>query len=81
MYTLSLTNVFWSENDIDTRYFSGVSDQRQYFLNLTQGIEQPLRKVPINNNINMTVVYFDETGRSITEILGTNYAVLREYEN
>ena len=81
MYTLSLTNVFWSENDIDTRYFSGVSDQRQYFLNLTQGIEHPLRKVPINNNINMTVVYFDETGRSITEILWTNYAVLREYEN
>ena len=81
MYTLSLTNVFWSENDIDTRYFSGVNDQRQYFLNLTQGIEQTLRKVPINNNINMTVVYFDETGRSITEILGTNYAVLREYEN
>lgn len=81
MYTLSLINVFWSENDIDTRFFSGVNDQRQYFLNLTQGIEQPLRKVPINNNINMTVVYFDETGRSITEILGTNYAVLREYEN
>ena len=73
-------NVFWSENDINTRYFESVSDQEAYFDELTRGNFSDLVNFNMGNNIDTAVVYKDKSDRSVSELLSCNYAVVQELD-
>lgn len=75
-YKFALCNVFWSENDINTRHFENITQQNEYFDNLTRGVFTPLSNFNMGDNIETTIVYRDDTGRDINELIRCNYLVL-----
>lgn len=78
-YKLTLVNVFWTENGIDTRYFKSVDEQRQYFDILTEGVEAPFVNFKMGDNIVTRVTYKDNSSRSIEELLRCNYCVVQKF--
>lgn len=77
-YKFALCNVFWSENDINTRHFESITQQNEYFDNLTRGVFTPLSNFNMGDNIETTIVYRDDTGRDINELIRCNYFVLHK---
>ena len=77
-YKFALCNVFWSENDINTRHFESITQQNEYFDNLTRGVFTPLSNFNMGDNIETTIVYRDNTGRDINELIRCNYLVLHK---
>lgn len=77
-YKFALCNVFWSENDINTRHFESITQQNEYFDNLTRGVFTPLSNFNMGDNIETTIVYRDDTGRDINELIRCNYLVLHK---
>lgn len=79
-YRIALCNVFWTEEDINTRFFSSVAEQNTYFDNLTGGKFSPLLNFNMGNNINTAVTYRDDSNRSVEELVACNYAVVQKYD-
>lgn len=79
-FRIALVNVFWSENDINTRYFESVSDQSAYFDELTRGNFSFLVNFNMGNNIETSVIYRDTSNRPVSELVASNYAVVQEVE-
>ena len=75
-YKIALINVFWSEDDQNTRYFDSLNEQEIYFDNKASGHTSPLVNYNMGNNINTTVVYKDTTTRRPEEIIKSNYAIV-----
>lgn len=80
-YQIALCNVFWDEQNIDTRYFGSVEEQTQYFETLTEGLYSPFRNVKWGNGVELSLVYTENTGRSIQEVLHCNYAIIKELDD
>lgn len=80
-YKIALINVWWSENDINTRFFESTTAQKSYFDTLTAGKYSPAVNFEIGDNINTTAVVRDESGRSIYELCHCNYAVVQEFND
>ena len=80
-YRNALINVFWCENDINTRYFNNIEEQELYFNNLVRGQFSPLSNFNMGNNVETSIIYKDQTGRSIEELLRCNYLVLEKYDD
>lgn len=80
-YEIALINVFWEEEDIDTRFFESVEEQTNYFLMKASGKFSPLSNFPVNNNIDTKIVYKDKNGRDIRELVASNYAVVKRYSD
>lgn len=79
-YSIALINVFWSENDINTRYFDTIEDQSAYFENLAGGFYTPLLNFNMGNNVETSIVYRDASPRSVSELLSCNYAIINEHD-
>lgn len=79
-FRIALVNVFWSENDINTRYFESVSDQETYFEELTRGKFSNLVNFNMGDNIETTIVYLDTSTRDVSELVSSNYAVVQELD-
>lgn len=79
-YKIALCNVFWSEDGIDTRYFSTISDQNSYFDTLTSGLFSPLVNFEMGNNIQTSIVYTDKSLRDGSTLCKCNYAVVLKTE-
>lgn len=75
-YKIALVNVFWSENENNTRYFINRNEQNIYFDNLASGKTSPLVNYNMGNNIETTIVYKDTTSRRVDEIVKSNYAIV-----
>ena len=52
-YQISLCNVWWNKNDINTRYFDDTNSQITYFENLTSGEYSPLVNFNMSDFINV----------------------------
>ena len=77
-YRIALCSVFWSENDINNRYFDSVESQTTYFNVLTEGKFSPLVNFNMGNSIQTKICYKDTSNRSIEELLACNYAVVEK---
>lgn len=75
-YKIALVNVFWSENENNTRYFINKNEQNSYFDSLASGKTSPLVNYNMGNNIVTTVVYKDTTSRRVDEVVKSNYAIV-----
>ena len=75
-YKIALVNVFWSENENNTRYFINKNEQNSYFDNLASGKTSPLVNYNMRNNIVTTIIYKDTTNRRVDEIVKSNYAIV-----
>ena len=76
-YKIALINVFWSKNDINTRYFETIAEQKTYFDNLIEGKGfSPLSNFNMNDNTETIVTFTDESGRDAETLCKTNYAVV-----
>lgn len=80
-YSISLINVWFAGNGIDTRYFDSVTAQRAYFAPLCQPVEQKNINFNMGDNVNTVINYTDTSDRPIEEIVGSNYAVVRRYSD
>lgn len=80
-YRIALCNVFWSEQDINARFFSSVEEQNTYFDSLTAGKFSSLLNFNMGNNIDTSVTYRDNSGRSVEELVACNYAVIEKYND
>lgn len=80
-YQIALINVWWSEEGIDTRYHNSLIEQRDYFSAKTSGLFSPLVNFLQNNAIETTVPYRDTSGRTPTELLKCNYAVIQQLDD
>lgn len=78
-YKLTLVNVFWTENGIDTRFFKTVNEQRQYFDILTEGVQAPFVNFQMGDNITTRVTYKDNSARSVEELMRCNYCVVQKF--
>lgn len=79
-YRIALCNVFWTEEDINTRFFSSVAEQNTYFDSLTAGKFSSLLNFNMGNNINTAITYRDDSNRSVEELVACNYAVVQKYD-
>lgn len=79
-YRIALCNVFWSEDDINTRFFSSIKEQNTYFDNLTAGKFSSLSNFNMGNNISTAITYRDDSNRSVEELVACNYAVVQKYD-
>lgn len=79
-YRIALCNVFWTEEDINTRFFSSVAQQSTYFDSLTAGKFSSLSNFNMGNNINTAITYRDDSNRSVEELVACNYAVVQKYD-
>lgn len=80
-YQIALCNVWWSKEGIDTRYHNSVSEQRDYFSTITSGLYSPLVNFIQNNAVETTVPYRDTSGRTPSELLKCNYAVIQQLDD
>lgn len=80
-YQIALVSVFWSQDDIDTRFFDSVETQNTYFDQLTNGKFSPLVNFNMGNNIETSVIYKDTTTRPVQELVGCNYAVIKTFND
>lgn len=78
-YKLTLVNVWWTENGIDTRFFNSVSEQKTYFDILAEGVSTPFVNFQMENNINTRVTYKENSNRSVEELLRTNYCIVQKF--
>lgn len=76
-YQIGLCNVWWSKDDIDTRFFSDRDEQKTYFENKIDGRWSTPVNFTMRNNINPTITYTDETGQTIYNVLRNNYCVIK----
>lgn len=74
-YKVALTNVWWNRGGQDTRLFSTISEQQTYFTNLGLYYNE-LNNFNINDNITTTIIFRDKSGRSISDLLKCNYAIV-----
>ena len=72
--------MFWTEEDINTRFFSSVAEQNTYFDSLTAGKFSSLSNFNMGNNINTAITYRDDSNRSVEELVACNYAVVQKYD-
>lgn len=79
-YRIALCNVFWTEEDINTRFFSSIAEQNAYFNSLTAGKFSSLSNFNMGNNIETAVTYRDDSNRSVEELVACNYAVVQKYD-
>lgn len=79
-YRIALCNVFWTEEDINTRFFPSVAEQNTYFNSLTAGKFSSLSNFNMGNNINTAITYRDDSNRSVEELVSCNYAVVQKYD-
>lgn len=80
-YKIALVNVFWSEDENNTRYFINRNEQNLYFDNLANGKISPFVNFNMGNYIDTNITYHDESNRSVDEILKCNYAIVYKYED
>lgn len=80
-YSISLINLWFAGNGIDTRYFESIEAQRGYFAPLCQPVEQKNINFNMGDNVNTVINYTDTSDRPIEEIVGSNYAVVRRYSD
>lgn len=80
-YSISLINVWFAGNGIDTRYFDSVTAQRAYFAPLCQPVEQKNINFNMGDNVSTVINYTDTSDRPIEEIIGSNYCVVRRYSD
>ena len=80
-YEVALTNVFWDINDINTRHFESITQQNEYFDNLTGGYFSPLFNFNMGDNIETAIIYRDTSGRDISDLVKCNYLVLHKKED
>lgn len=80
-YKIALVNVFWSENENNTRYFINRNEQNIYFDGLANGKISPFVNFNMGNYIDTIITYRDESNRSIDDILKCNYAIVYKYED
>ena len=73
--------MFWSEDDINTRFFESVSDQTAYFEELTRGKFSDLVNFNMGNNVETAVTYRDTSERPVSELIACNYAVVQEVDD
>lgn len=77
MYEIALINVFWGEDTQDTRFFNTLAEQTTYFEELAGGKWTSPLNFLIKDRISTRVTYRDKSGRSISELLGCNYCVVK----
>lgn len=77
MYEIALINVFWGEDTQDTRFFNTLAEQTTYFEELAGGKWTSPLNFLIKDRIRTRVTYRDRSGRSIPELLGCNYCVVK----
>ena len=75
-YKIALINVFWSEDDQNTRYFDSLNEQEIYFDNKASGHTSSLVNYNMSNNIYTQIKFKDETGRRAEEVVKSNYAIV-----
>lgn len=79
-YQISLCNVWWNKNDINTRYFDTTNDQITYFETLTGGEYSPLVNFNMGDFIETTVIYKDSSSKTPEQLVRSNYAVVKRTE-
>ena len=75
-YQVAILNVWWNRGEVDTRLFSTKSD-RDYYFNQLNTYWNSLNNFNIRDNITTTIVFRDDSGRTIDELLKCNYAIVR----
>lgn len=82
-FTIHLINVWWDETTTDTRFFTSVEEQTEYFNGLVdrEGFTATLSNFNINNNVSTTQTVLFGKNENLTDMLATNYAVIREYQD
>lgn len=75
-YQVAILNTWWNRGEVDTRLFSTKSERDTYFNNLNP-YWNSLNNFNIRDNITTTIVFRDESGRTIDELLKCNYAIVR----
>lgn len=75
-YQVAILNVWWNRGEVDTRLFYSKSDRDLYFNGLNP-YWNSLNNFNIRDNITTTIVFRDESGRTIDELLKCNYAIVR----
>lgn len=80
-YQIALVNVFWSQNDINNRFFNSTKEQEEYFNALTGGKYSSLLNYNMGDNIETSITYRDNSGRDIDELIGCNYAVIKRIKD
>lgn len=79
-YQISLVNVWWDNTTIDTRYFTSIQSQTEYFEQLAGGEYSPLANFEMRDNITMRITYRDESTKTPEELVASNYAIVRKVE-
>lgn len=75
-YQVAILNVWWNRGEVDTRLFYSKSDRDLYFNGLNP-YWNSLNNFNIRDNITTTIVFRDDSGRTIDELLKCNYAIVR----
>ena len=75
-YQVAILNVWWNRGEVDTRLFYSKSERDLYFNGLNP-YWNSLNNFNIRDNITTTIVFRDESGRTIDELLKCNYAIVR----
>lgn len=78
-YYIALTNVFWSPDSVNIRYWDTQTERDNYFAekNLTWS---PVMNFPINDNFSIEVTYLSQDN-DIIKLLNCNYAVVYYVKN
>lgn len=76
-YRVAILSVWWNRGEVDTRFFSSKADQKTYFDNKSL-IWNSLNNFNINDNITTTIIFRDNSGRSIDTLLKCNYAIVKD---
>lgn len=75
-YQVAILSVWWNRGEVDTRLFSSKSERDNYFNNKNP-YWNSLNNFNIRDNITTTIVFRDNSGRTIDELLKCNYAIVR----
>lgn len=75
-YQVAILNVWWNRGEVDTRLFS-TKDDRDFYFNSMSPYWNSLNNFNIRDNITTTIVFRDDSGRTIDELLKCNYAIVR----
>ena len=75
-YQVAILNVWWNRGEVDTRLFSS-KDDRDFYFNSMSPYWNSLNNFNIRDNITTTIVFRDDSGRTIDELLKCNYAIVR----
>jgi len=75
-YQVAILNVWWNRGEVDTRLFSSKSERDNYFNNKNP-YWNSLNNFNIRDNITTTIVFRDNSERTIDELLKCNYAIVR----